>query len=194
MICISCWSHGNRFDFIVAFLWSCQALIHFSFTLLAKHIMWIWSFVPDSPRLTSLSPQTPDASQRSHRGGEEFHWIQRLLWVSYDSSTSFVSPASQFWPLMIPWQTVLLALGDCSCAQAYALHGCMEDLGFLLFETSSTSRSVRMSKPLIRRMRKINFGFTHSIFHQSLICWWSCKWVARFLASCSLECFLIDSI
>lgn len=77
MICISCWSHGNRLDFIVAFLWSSQALIHFAFTLLAKHIMWIWSFVPDSPRLTSLSPQAPDASQRSRGGGEEFHWIQK---------------------------------------------------------------------------------------------------------------------
>lgn len=55
-----------------------QALIHFSFTLLAKHIMWIWSFVPDRPCLTSLSPQAPDASQRSCGGGEEFHGIQRL--------------------------------------------------------------------------------------------------------------------
>lgn len=86
MICISCWSHGNRLDSIVALLWSRQALIHFSFTLLAKHIMWIWSFVPDSPRLTSLSPQAPDASQRSRGGGEEFRGIQRLLWLPGDSA------------------------------------------------------------------------------------------------------------
>lgn len=99
MICISCWSHGNRLDFIVAFLWSCQALIHFSFTLLAKHIMWIWSFVPDRPRLTSLSPQAPDASQRSRGGGEEFHWIQRLLLVSFDASVSFALTGSSCWPV-----------------------------------------------------------------------------------------------
>lgn len=83
---------------LLLFLWSCQALIHFSFTLLAKHIMWIWSFVPDSPRLTSLSPQAPDASQRSRGGGEEFRWIQRLLWIPYDSSANSNSPASPRWP------------------------------------------------------------------------------------------------
>lgn len=92
MICISCWSHGNCLDFIVAFLWSRQALIHFSFTLLAKHIMWIWSFVPDRPRLISLSPQAPDASQRSHGGGEEFHWIQRLSVGFFDSSVCLALP------------------------------------------------------------------------------------------------------
>lgn len=117
MICISCWSHGNCFNFIVAFLWSRQALIHFSFTLLAKHIMWIWSFVPDRPCLTSHSPQAPDASQRSCGGGVEFHWIQRLcrgcfrllrllflrfpqLLVSTCSSRS-------------PCQTIFLVLRDC---------------------------------------------------------------------------------
>lgn len=83
---------------LLLFLWSRQALIRFSFTLLAKHIMWIWSFVPDSPRLTSLSPQAPDASQRSRGGGEEFRCIQRLLWIPYDSSADSDSPASLRWP------------------------------------------------------------------------------------------------
>lgn len=78
-----------------------QALIHFSFTLLAKHIMWIWSFVPDRPCLTSLSPQAPDASQRSCGGGEEFHGIQRLCWGCFWLlCLPFLCPppALQCWP------------------------------------------------------------------------------------------------
>lgn len=132
MICISCWSHGNRLDFIVAFLWSRQALIHFSFTLLAKHIMWIWSFVPDRPRLTSLSPQAPDASQRSHGGGEEFHWIQRLRRLSFDSSVCLASPSLALYVdlfFVIPCQTISRALGDCGCMCTGIKH-CMGVDGF----------------------------------------------------------------
>lgn len=116
MICISCWSHGNRLDSIVALLWSRQALIHFSFTLLAKHIMWIWSFVPDSPRLTSLSPQAPDASPRSRaeeeeREEEEEEEEMRNSTGFKDSRSPATPPrASLRWPLPpnlhIPCQTI----------------------------------------------------------------------------------------
>lgn len=140
MICISCWSHGNRLDFIVVFLWSHQALIHFSFALLAKHIMWIWSFVPDSPRLTSLSPQAPDVSQRSRGRGEEFRWIQRLLWISYDSSIG--SPASPHWP-RDPLANRLPGPGGlqlCTSAQVAWVQG-----GFLLYNSRHEGSSSRPS-------------------------------------------------
>lgn len=72
MICISCWSHGNRLDFTFALsLIPPKLWFIFSFTLLAKHIMWIWSFVPDRPCLTLLSPQAPISSQRMHAVEEE---------------------------------------------------------------------------------------------------------------------------
>lgn len=175
MICISCWSHGNRLDFIVAFLWSRQALIHFSFTLLAKHIMWIWSFVPDSPRLTSLSPQAPDASQRSRRrgGGEEFHWIQKtspgFFWLlrlalpclPTTTPPSLLMLTCSSWspakPSSWPW-------GDCGCAQAYALHG----------RTEAFIPTVGSSSACPGLWYRIKFDPIHLVFHQgSYVCWQS---------------------
>lgn len=171
MICISCWSHGNRLDFIVALLWSRQALIHFSFTLLAKHIMWIWSFVPDRPRLTSLSPQAPDASQRSRGGGEEFHWIQRLLHVSFDSSVCLAFPCSSCWP--VPRDPLPNHLpgprGQCLYVHRRTRYmGTWRCYG-LLVKANFSSGFLCMSKPVILWMRRMNLAWFIGHFSSVLV-------------------------
>lgn len=122
---------------------------------------------------------------------------RRRRGIPPDSKTSgflvTLPPASLLLPPlvdpMIPSQTIFLALGDCSCMRKKHTHGCIEDFGL------PNSRLVCMSRPLIQWIRRTNFGlFYGAFFNQSLICWWSCRWVASFHTNCSRECFHIDSI